>query len=480
MATDASPEIDLLREVTAHLDECLWVRDVATGHVMYVSSAVESLYGVTPEQVMYDSHVWLQAVHPDDREQVRAMQRRQDAGETTDHDYRVVRPDGSVRWVNVKTYVVRGEDGQLLRVCGVSRDITDRRNAEEALRRSEALAQRRLAELQTLYATAPVGLCFVDTDLRFVSVNEALAELNGQPVDAHIGRTLREAVPQLADTIEPLYRQVIETGEPIVDFELRGRTSAKQGADRTWLVGYTPVKDASGTVLGVNAMIQDITERREHEKRLAESERHYREAAESNRRLLDEVNHRVRNNLAGLLALITMMRGRTTDIDVFVEALRQRLTAMNQVHGLLAQAAWQDVDLRRLIQSVFTPLSGAEVHGELCLDGPAVRITPRQSLPLAMTLLEMFTNSIKYGACGAANGTVSVRWEFAAINGTGPGLRLQWVERGGPPITAPIGRSLGTDLIEGFVQYELRGRCELRYPPEGATHEIEFPLDPSL
>ena len=83
---------------------------------------------------------------------------------------------------------------------------------EAALRESEERSRRHLLELQTVYRTAPIGLALVDRDLRFLRINDKLAEINGMPVDAHIGRTLREVVPSVADTIEPLYRHVIEPG----------------------------------------------------------------------------------------------------------------------------------------------------------------------------------------------------------------------------------------------------------------------------
>src|SRR5262245_63281588 len=94
----------------------------------------------------------------------------------------------------------------------IGRDITAQKQAEEARRRSEEEARRHLAYVEAIYATAPVGLCFVDTDLRFRSINARLAEMNGRSVEEHIGHTLREVVPQIADAVEPHYKRVIESG----------------------------------------------------------------------------------------------------------------------------------------------------------------------------------------------------------------------------------------------------------------------------
>lgn len=85
---------------------------------------------------------------------------------------------------------------------------------EAALDESERRSRRQLLELETLYRTAPIGLALVNRDLRFLRINHKLAEIDGMPIDAHIGRTLREVVPNVADTIEPLYRRVIGQRRP--------------------------------------------------------------------------------------------------------------------------------------------------------------------------------------------------------------------------------------------------------------------------
>ncbi len=128
--------------------------------------------------------------------------------------------------------------------------------------RRDVRATEPQAELRSLYATAPVGLCFFDTNLRYVDINERLAAINGLPVARHIGRTLREVVPQLADALEPVFRQVLSTQEPTLDRELRGTTTADPGVEHTWLASYYPVSDERGKVRGVSVVVQDITDRK--------------------------------------------------------------------------------------------------------------------------------------------------------------------------------------------------------------------------
>jgi two-component sensor histidine kinase len=193
-----------------------------------------------------------------------------------------------------------------------------------------------------------------------------------------------------------------------------------------------------------------------------------------------EVDHRVRNNLAGLLSLVTAMRSTTRDVNSFAGAIEGRLLAMVHVHQLLADTGWRAVDLRTLVRTLLKAVEQIAPHAiPVDVDGPPVAASPRQALPLSMILLEWFTNSGKYGAHSQPGGRLRVTWERLAGNGDGKGdrVRVRWRETGGPMVReqAPPG-SLGTELVKGFATLELRGRFEPHYPPEGADYLLEFPV----
>jgi PAS domain S-box-containing protein len=123
-------------------------------------------------------------------------------------------------------------------------------------------AERSRGLLDTLFASAPVGIGFFDTELRCVRVNEALAAINGVPVDDHPGRPLAELLGPLADRVLPLYRHALVSGEPILEQEVEGHAPTATGELRHWLVSCTPVRTGDGTVLGVSGVVIDVTERR--------------------------------------------------------------------------------------------------------------------------------------------------------------------------------------------------------------------------
>jgi PAS domain S-box-containing protein len=140
-------------------------------------------------------------------------------------------------------------------------------------------------EVESIYQSAPIGLNVLDRDLRFVRVNQRLAEINGFPVEAHIGRTVRELLPNLADIAEEMLRPVLEIGEPLMNVEITGETPAMPGVQRTWLESFLPLKNGD-RVIGISTVCEEITERKRIEAARQEAESALRQAK-------DELEQRV-------------------------------------------------------------------------------------------------------------------------------------------------------------------------------------------
>ena len=144
--------------------------------------------------------------------------------------------------------------------------------------------QRFRQNLGAIYKEAPIGLCYLDTDLRYVYINDWLAAINGLPAEEHLGKTIGEVLPQVAEGVEHQLREVIRTGEPIIDGTVEAETNASPRELRRYRHNYHPVRSADGTILGVNCVVQDITEQ---ERALEEKER------------IDDVKTALRPALAG-------------------------------------------------------------------------------------------------------------------------------------------------------------------------------------
>src|SRR3954453_19502133 len=145
-------------------------------------------------------------------------------------------------------------------------------------------AERSLALLATLFDTAPVGLAFFDSELRYVRVNAALAEINGVSVEDHLGKSLQDVVPDADAVVIGQIQAVHETGDPVTDLEVQVATQREPGRPRLFNASYYPVRSADGEVIGVGAVVADITERQRAQIQLAqalEREREARAAAEA-------------------------------------------------------------------------------------------------------------------------------------------------------------------------------------------------------
>jgi PAS domain S-box-containing protein len=123
-------------------------------------------------------------------------------------------------------------------------------------------AEKSLGLLDTLFTTAPVGLGFVDTDLRFVRINEALAAMNGLSIDEHLGRTIHEVLGPFAEQVAAMYRRALEERRPVLGQEMVGFTPARPDETRYWVASYTPVIGLGEQIIGVGTVVIDVTEER--------------------------------------------------------------------------------------------------------------------------------------------------------------------------------------------------------------------------
>jgi PAS domain S-box-containing protein len=210
-------------------------------------------------------------------------------------------------------------------------------------------AQESYAQLDTLLVSAPVGIGFWDRELRFVRVNDALAAVNRRTPEEHVGHTLEEVIPTLAPALYPLYRQVLESGEPLIHTESTDEDALVIGDRRHWLSSYYPVRTPDGEVIGVGAVIMEVTDRR----RAADRLRLLAEAGELFSSSLD------RDEISARIAQVTVPRladscnvfvasgdslvriaclNNDPDLQPLLESLPSRYALTGEGTGLLAQA----------------------------------------------------------------------------------------------------------------------------------------------
>jgi PAS domain S-box-containing protein len=145
-------------------------------------------------------------------------------------------------------------------------------------------------ELQLIYDTAPVGLAFLSPDCRYVLINERLTEICGVSPDDHIGRSVRETVPQVADQVEQIVQAIVRSGESITGVEVHGQRADKLNADHVWITNWHPLKGPKGNVVGINVVAEDVTEQKRTEMALAAREKALRESEARFRELADNMS----------------------------------------------------------------------------------------------------------------------------------------------------------------------------------------------
>jgi two-component sensor histidine kinase len=216
-----------------------------------------------------------------------------------------------------------------------------------------------------------------------------------------------------------------------------------------------------------------LEELREGEQRLRLALDNEKRAAEHQRLLIDELNHRVKNTLATVQSISAQTLRTAENTGEASEALERRLLALSRAHDVLTRESWEGANLSDVIEQALAPF-WSDAEDRLSVRGQDVRLTPRMALALAMALQELATNAVKYGALSNKSGTVQVSW--AVQNGGPPRLQLVWEEAGGPPVQAPTRRGFGSRLIERSLAQDLDGRVEIAFAPTGVVCTVDAPV----
>ena len=192
---------------------------------------------------------------------------------------------------------------------------------------------------------------------------------------------------------------------------------------------------------------------------------------EEERRLRFELQHRVANNLMGLVGLIEIVSRTVNDPQRRLDYIRDRVRALITAHHILAQMDEGTFNLRTLIEQLIP----AAAPGRVVIECPDLSFTAARGSKLALVINEWFLNSTKYGALTCAEGTVTLQFTLDEATDT---VRGVWKEHGGPPITATPEPGLGTTPLRQLIHEDLGGTVTLDYPEHGARHELSLIRDP--
>jgi PAS domain S-box-containing protein len=376
----------------------------------------------------------------------------------------VVRTDGMQIAVLLNIDPLINPQGKLIGAISCFQDVTERRRMMDALDRSQHSLREQEERWSATYEHAAIGIVELDAEGRFMRVNEAIcAIVGGTREELLTWRLQGRTHPDDRDVDDELYRR--QVAGDIGFYSIEKRFIRKDGRMIWIAVRSSTVRDPGGHFLYGVRVVQDVTERKEAEER--------------QKLLIDELNHRVKNTLATVQSLATQTARGTHSPEDFRKAFEGRLIALSQAHDQLTRRHWKSADLRDIVEAATAPhlARPADSPDQVAIGGAPITVTPRVALTLALAIHELTTNATKYGALSVPAGRIEVAWQIDREPPRPPALRIEWRERGGPPVVAPQQQGFGTRFIVGSLASELRGNARLDYDPAGLICTMEIPLD---
>ena len=383
--------------------------------------------------------------HPDDRDRVAdGLQHVLDSGsDFYEVEYRIIRPDGPVRWIFRRGRIVRDARGKPVRYSGVDIDITERKAAEAALAESEE-------RYRTLVDNATDIVATMDLDMRVTSINPAIERTLGYMPDEIIGTSLDRFIPpdQLPMQNSMLQRKLQGEGATRYETDL----FRKDGGRCTVEVNSRLVLDALGEPTAVHSIARDITERRNAEARQT--------------LLVRELQHRTKNILAVVQSIVLNTLSPGGSIEAARDAIVGRLQAIARAQDFVASGSAGGAPLRDLVDGLLTTFAArAKVAG------PPVFAGAPFAQMFALVVHELATNAAKYGSLSQPHGYVIINWEIRD-GSSGPLLAFSWVERDGPSVAAPTHQGFGSRLIMAA----LAGTPHMEFDSRGFAYRVDVPL----
>ncbi|MEO5801925.1 MAG: PAS domain S-box protein [Verrucomicrobiota bacterium] len=241
-------------QITGCIREVFWITDAAKNEMVYVSPGYEEIWGRTCESLRATPQDWVDAIHPEDQQRVlRAATQKQICGDY-DEVYRVVRPDGSIRWIQDRAFPVRNAVGEIYRVSGIAEDITVRKEAEEALRESED-------RFRTLFEYAPIGIALHNAKGAYLQTNQTYQKMVGYTGE-ELSRVGVKKITHPEDVAEGqrLFGELLQGKR---DFYRREKRYLKKDGEIIWAHSTaSAVRHPTGKLRYIVSMVEDVTERR--------------------------------------------------------------------------------------------------------------------------------------------------------------------------------------------------------------------------
>jgi PAS domain S-box-containing protein len=428
--------------------------DIGSG-AMQVSPGYAAIHDLPEETTETTRAYWRTRVHPDDLARLDANLQRDFDARRSEHDceYRIICSTGEMRWIEARSYISYDREGAALRIIGVNIDVTQRKKAELALAD---------LDLQLVLAgkVGGVGSYVYNVNTEKLKISEGYTAIHGLPegtTEMALSEWRARVHPEDLGRVQGVYKQAVadKQREYSVEYRIVRSDSEVRWIERRSFNSYY----GDARLQRVVGVIIDITERKQ---------------AEKQRNTLNaELDHRVKNVLATVGAIIYQTQHANATTSDFVASVERRIQSLASTHELLSHTRWQGVSLLEIIRREFAPYS----TGNTDIGGPNITLRPEAAQAVAMVLHELATNAAKYGALSNHTGRVSVRWFWLRNGIPYQRLAIDWREIDGPPVSTPSVSGYGSNIIRELIPFELGGNAELIFASEGIRCQLEIPAD---
>jgi PAS domain S-box-containing protein len=251
------------RLIAETITEVFWIADVLIERMLYISPCYERIWKRNCKSLYENPRSFIDAIHPDDRERVFADLEVQKTGQPFDHEYRIIQPDGTIRWIWDRGFPICNETGRVTRYAGIAQDITESNRAREALRKATIDIERELHFTEALMKSIPMPVFFKEADGRYLGCNKALSELLGVSLEDFIGKTVFELWP--LEQAEVFHQQDLKLLENPAHQQYEYRISDVKGKPIDVIINKDVYMDESGRVRGIVGTFLDISDHKKAE-----------------------------------------------------------------------------------------------------------------------------------------------------------------------------------------------------------------------
>jgi len=323
--------------------------------------------------------------------------------------------------------------------------------------------QANLGPVVVATETTRMAMVFTDATERgnpIIFANDSFLSLTGYAREEVLGQEFNFMLAHAADaeTLAQVKAEFEGTSDIISEIRYR----RKDGAEFWVALFISPVRDERGHVVQYFASLVDLTKHKEEENQA--------------RKLIEELNHRVKNTLSMVRSFVRQALRFHTDPREIRDAIESRLLALSRSHDLLTRENWKSAGLRDVINDALEPFDVAGGRADrIVIVGEDIHLPPQTALVLGIGFNELATNAVKYGALSNQAGSILVDWKIEPSLGSSR-LILHWQEKDGPPVTRPSRLGFGSRMIERGLAHELEGTVDIDYRPNGVVCTINIPV----